>query len=184
MITINLLRASASNPVIWGIPMKTPWPSFLGRSQSPITGIGSTSQNEKKDSNQQLSLDSRVQASVQNLDNGPNPIKPSLSYSPSGLGNPTSEHVLSYLADAESREPLVWLRDDIRIAWLTVLACAEGKADPWRYAFWMYLGAVPEKIIPQLVARAEAHRLMEVPDYDPTAKPVRSVAFPKKEGAA
>jgi hypothetical protein len=108
------------------------------------------------------------------------PSGPRLSYSPVGLENKVSESVCEYLAWCEANEPNVWLRDDIRIAWLTVLNASEGKPDPWRYSFWMYLGRVPEKVIPELVARAERHRLMEVPDYDPTVKMAQSPAASQK----
>lgn len=86
------------------------------------------------------------------------------------LQNKLSARVLSRLAEAETREPDAWLRDDYRIAWLTVLHCAEGIADPWRFAFWKYLGKTPEKLIPLFVERRENHRAMEIPDYDPTLR--------------
>jgi hypothetical protein len=100
----------------------------------------------------------------------------SLTYTPLGLGNQQSERILAYLAGAETREPLVWFKDDIRISWLTVLHCAEGVADPWRFAFWKYLGSIPEKVIPQLVARAEKHAAME-----PLKKPSQSVTSPANQ---
>lgn len=72
-----------------------------------------------------------------------------------------TESILAYLADAEMREPDAWLRDDVRIAWLTVLHCSEGIERPWEYAFYRYLGKHPDKLIPEFVARAERHAAME-----------------------
>lgn len=76
-------------------------------------------------------------------------------------GQRQSEAVLAYLAAAEAREPDVWLRDDIRISWLTVLHAAQGTAQPWEYAFWRYLGRHSSKLIPEFVARADKHAAME-----------------------
>jgi hypothetical protein len=69
--------------------------------------------------------------------------------------------ILNYLAKAEEREQDVWLRDDYRIAWLCVLFASRNYADPWRYAFWHYLGRTPERIIPDLVARTAKHAAMQ-----------------------
>jgi hypothetical protein len=89
-----------------------------------------------------------------------------------------SERVLYRLAQAESRESDVWLRDDYRIAWLTVLYASEERTwglddegesfGPWEFAFVSYLGKSHKKLIPYFVARSERHRLLDVPDYDPT----------------
>jgi hypothetical protein len=40
---------------------------------------------------------------------------------------------------------------------MCVLRASEGHPDPWRYAFWCYFGAVPEKLIPYFVARNQAN---------------------------
>lgn len=183
----------------------TPAVSFLIPPQCPITGIALTlpfqlaappffsqkrsiMQDSKSVLRITLCSESRTELktnppSVINRDiKSAPPSGPRLSYSPVGLGNPHSESVCEYLAACEDREPNVWLRDDIRIAWLTVVNAAQGKLDPWRYSFWMYLGRTPEKLIPFFVERAERHRLMEVPDYDPTVKmAAKSLPHDKKE---
>jgi hypothetical protein len=78
-------------------------------------------------------------------------------------GHALSERVLARLADAERSEPDVWLRDDIRIAWLTVLYCANGKPTPWEWAFNRVVGGQPSKVIPQLVERARKHAMLGLP---------------------
>lgn len=76
-------------------------------------------------------------------------------------GERQSEAVLAYLAAAEAHEEDVWLRDDIRLSWLTVLRAAAGHSDPWRYSFWTMFGKVPEKVIPIWCERAQEHAEME-----------------------
>lgn len=76
------------------------------------------------------------------------------------VGQPFSERVMARLAQAEAREVEAHLADDYRIAWLTVLHCAEGIAQPWEFAFWRYLGQHPKKLIPFFVERAEKHAQM------------------------
>ena len=112
-----------------------------------------------------------------------------------------SERVLFQLALAETNEIDPWLRDDIRISWLTVLHCAEGISQPWEYAFWRYLGKHPDKLIPIFVERAEKHAAMNEPEVSqagalpvlyqsaaqelalPPKKPVSKVASPRKRSA-
>jgi hypothetical protein len=71
------------------------------------------------------------------------------------------QRIAQHLAYAEIREPDAWRRDDYHIAILTVFFAANGNPDPWRFAFWWYLGRTPEKLIPEFVARAERHAAME-----------------------
>jgi hypothetical protein len=71
--------------------------------------------------------------------------------------------VSAFPTAAEQTEPDVWLRDDIRIAWLTVLYCANDRPTPWEWAFNAVVGGHPSKVIPELVARAEKHRVMGLP---------------------
>jgi hypothetical protein len=87
-------------------------------------------------------------------------------------GRLESEGILVYLAAAEDREPDVWLKDDYRIAWLTVLYSANGRATPWEWAFNQVIGGHPSKVIPQLVARDRKHLALELPPK----KSVSSVA--------
>lgn len=73
------------------------------------------------------------------------------------------EHILAYLASAEQAEPDVWARDDYRIAWLTVLYCANSRPTPWAWAFNQVVGGHPSKVIPQLVERARKHAVLGLP---------------------
>lgn len=66
--------------------------------------------------------------------------------------------VLSYLAEAEDRTR-VGDRDDIRVAWITVLKASEGHPDPFAIAFWQYFSESPETLIPFLAARAHLNRI-------------------------
>lgn len=63
-------------------------------------------------------------------------------------GQVESENILAYLASAEQSEQDIWARDDIRLAWLTVLYAARGYDQPWVYAFCMTFGKHPSKAIP------------------------------------
>lgn len=82
-------------------------------------------------------------------------------------GNSFSQRVLVRLAQAESTEPDVWLRDDIRIAWITVLNCANHKPTPWEWAFNTVIGGHPSKVIPQLVERVRKHAEMDLAALPP-----------------
>jgi hypothetical protein len=64
--------------------------------------------------------------------------------------------ILGYLASAEMREEDVWLRDDIRIAWITVLNAAQGSPIPHIEATYTVLGLHPDKVYPAILARREA----------------------------
>lgn len=74
-----------------------------------------------------------------------------------------SERICDYLAKAEDKERDVWLRDDIRLAFLTVLYAGRGYDIPDVWAYYYYLGGHPKKIIPILVERAAKHAAMEAP---------------------
>lgn len=78
-------------------------------------------------------------------------------------GSSFSERVLVRLAAAEQAEPDVWLRDDLRIAWLAVLYSANNRPTPWDWAFNRVIGGHPSKVIPQLVARLDKHAAMGLP---------------------
>lgn len=67
-----------------------------------------------------------------------------------------SERVLARLNQAEDREPNVWFRDDIRIAWITVLRAARGEAIPHVTATYAVLGLHPDKVWPAIMARRRA----------------------------
>jgi hypothetical protein len=73
--------------------------------------------------------------------------------------HPLSRRILSRLIDAEAKEPDPWLRDDLRIARLTVAHAARGDAaslPPHVLASWEVLGLHPEKVWPAIVARRKA----------------------------
>ena len=79
-----------------------------------------------------------------------------------------SERVLVRLFEAEYKEPDAWLKDDYRIAWLTVLHCSEGIEQPWEYAVWKYLGITYQKFQKVMAERGRYHAALEIPDYDPS----------------
>lgn len=78
-------------------------------------------------------------------------------------GSSFSERVLVRLAAAEQAEPDVWMRDDLRIAWLTVLYCANNRPTPWDWAFNRVIGGHPSRVISQLVARLDKHAAIGLP---------------------
>jgi hypothetical protein len=67
-----------------------------------------------------------------------------------------SEHVLAYLASVEDAEMNPWVKDDLRIAWLTVLYAARGYEIPHIWASYMVLGLHPDKVWPAMMTRREA----------------------------
>lgn len=62
-------------------------------------------------------------------------------------------HVWEHLSRSEEAELNLSLRDDLRIAKLCVLEVEAGNLDPWRTAFWNYLGLSPEKFLGILAER-------------------------------
>lgn len=69
-----------------------------------------------------------------------------------------TDSVLTYLALAEDQEPDIWLRDDIRVAWLSVLYAGREYRDPWGFAFWWYFGKTHAKA---LIAWKERREFMQ-----------------------
>lgn len=67
---------------------------------------------------------------------------------------PHVESILQYLSRAESGEIDPWMRDDLRIAWLTVLYSSRGLPQPFVLASYRVLGLHPD----QLQAAIEARR--------------------------
>ena len=67
-----------------------------------------------------------------------------------------TENVLEYLASVEDAEMNPWVKDDIRIAWLTVLYAARGYKEPHVSASYMILGLHPNKAWTAILARREA----------------------------
>lgn len=73
------------------------------------------------------------------------------------VANVRVEHVLEYLQKAEWKAP-IGERDDIRVAYITVIKAFEGHPDPFAIAFWQYFSASPDQLIPFFAARAELWR--------------------------
>jgi len=69
---------------------------------------------------------------------------------------PLSERVLVRLETAERKESDPWLRDDIRIAWITVLYASRGNPQPHIDATYQVLGIHPDKVWPAICARRAA----------------------------
>jgi hypothetical protein len=74
------------------------------------------------------------------------------------VSDPFVARVLARLSEAEWKAPLA-ARDDIRVAWITVLKADEGHPTPFAQAFFQYFGASPEKLIPFFAARADLDRI-------------------------
>jgi hypothetical protein len=89
--------------------------------------------------------------------------------------------ILDYLASAELREDDVWLRDDVRIAWITVLNASQGSPIPHVAATYAVLGLHPDKVWPAILARREA--LLGKPSPSSPKKqpePVKETAYAAK----
>ena len=66
-------------------------------------------------------------------------------FRPSAPVLPTLQGAWKYLSEQESGELNPHLVDDLRIAKLCLLQLEAGNPDPWRFAFWTYIGITPEK---------------------------------------
>ncbi|MGH9496010.1 MAG: hypothetical protein ACRD3B_13505 [Candidatus Sulfotelmatobacter sp.] len=90
-----------------------------------------------------------------------------------------ARRILSRLADALDQEPDPWLRDDLKIAKLTVLYAASGEAvecSPDVLASYEVLGVYPEKVWPKILARRKALGFEEISGAAPVPKkPPQSV---------
>jgi hypothetical protein len=96
-----------------------------------------------------------------------------------------TEAVLQYLESAEQQEHDAWLRDDIRIAWITTLRASRGEPFPHVSATYTVLGVHPDQVWPRIEAR---RRAMLGADYDKffggnssPRKPVQSVKLAQAE---
>jgi hypothetical protein len=67
-----------------------------------------------------------------------------------------TNRVLVRLETAEAKEPDPWMRDDIRIAWITTLYASQGNQQPHVDATYRVLGLHPDKVWPAILARREA----------------------------
>lgn len=68
-------------------------------------------------------------------------------------GNQKVTSVLEYLAQAEQGESDVWLRDDLRISWLTCLYAGRGYEKPHIAATQQVLGIHPDKVFEAMTER-------------------------------
>jgi hypothetical protein len=84
-----------------------------------------------------------------------------------------SERILDYLARAEEQEIDPWLRDDVRIAWITVLRAARRESIPHVSATYTVLGLHPDKVWPAIVERRK------ILFGQPNKKPVQSERDPR-----
>jgi hypothetical protein len=67
-----------------------------------------------------------------------------------------TNRVLVRLETAEAKELDPWMRDDIRIAWITTLYASQGNPQPHVDATYRVLGLHPDKVWPAILARREA----------------------------
>jgi len=75
-----------------------------------------------------------------------------------------TERVLLYLDGVQKKEIDPWLRDDIRIAWITIKWAGEGvpewawhrEAGPYAAATFQVLGCLPDEVWPNIVATRRA----------------------------
>jgi len=75
---------------------------------------------------------------------------------PAERSMPLAERVLVRLEAAEQKESDLWLRDDIRIAWITVLEASRGNPQPHVDATYKVLGIHPDKVWPAILERRKA----------------------------
>jgi hypothetical protein len=91
------------------------------------------------------------------------------------------ESVLAYLERAEFKEIDPWVRDDLRIAWITVLLASRGEAIPHITASYRVLGLHPEKVWPAILARRAA-LLGRAPRKKPSARVTELEAQKQRKG--
>ena len=100
--------------------------------------------------------------------------------------NRKTEAILAYLTQQEALERDPWIRDDLRISWITVLNASRGHSQPFVDASYRVLGIHPEKVWPAILARCKAllgpageshrtHKTPELPGLLLLKKPPKSV---------
>jgi hypothetical protein len=67
-----------------------------------------------------------------------------------------AERVLVYLEQTERKEIDPWLRDDIRIAWITTLYASRGNSQPHIDATYRVLGCHPDQVWERILERRKA----------------------------
>ncbi|HEY3972356.1 MAG TPA: hypothetical protein VGM18_05080 [Candidatus Sulfotelmatobacter sp.] len=97
-----------------------------------------------------------------------------------------TQRILLYLEHAEKKEIDPWLRDDIRIAWITTLEASRGNSQPHVDATYRVLGVHPDQVWTRIVARRKALLGSEYEDFfggvSSPKKPVRSVSLGELRG--
>jgi hypothetical protein len=83
-----------------------------------------------------------------------------------------AQRILFRLEQVEWREPDPHFRDDLRIAWITVLRADRGESLPHVSATYSVLGLHPDKVWPAIEARRRA--LLGIESL-PAKKPAQSV---------
>jgi hypothetical protein len=71
-------------------------------------------------------------------------------------GNQHVESVLFYLSQEEMGESDVWLRDDLRISWLTCLYAFRGYAQPHVAATYQVLGLHPNQVFEAMTEKRKS----------------------------
>lgn len=110
---------------------------------------------------------------------------PSADSGPRDASLELAGRVLLRLEEAEKKELDPWMRDDIRIAWITVFHASQGHSQPHVVATYRVLGIHPDKVWPAIVARREAMLGAEYGNFFPASSPkkpcasVREIPFPK-----
>ena len=98
-----------------------------------------------------------VTAAIFSLPSGNVPVLCPFSLSRTKVSETTlSGRVLARLEQAECKEISPWVRDDIRIAWLTVLYASRGEKDAHFWATYRVLGMPPDQVWPSIVERRMA----------------------------
>lgn len=112
---------------------------------------------------------------------------------PDRTGSERTERVLAYLEQAEKEEIDPWLREDIRIAWITTLWSHKGVPDwswhrdspPYVAATYQVLRCRPEEVWPHIVARRkELFGAAYDRYYDDAGNRIPEVLSPKKPCAS
>lgn len=166
----NLLRASILSG--WSVIVTEPKLNSIGfrptsdnahhpldaQIDDSITDImSSTTEGRKADSGETVTNDSD-DPDIKPPSNRPIPGRPTLQILDGNLQQTSMAdgflaHVWEHLSRSEEAELNLSLRDDLRIAKLCVLEAETGNPDPWRTAFWNYLGLSPEKFLGILAER-------------------------------
>lgn len=155
---------SALIPAGWSVIVTEPKLNLIGfkpasdNAQHPLDAqivdsitdiMSSTPEGRKADSGETVTNDSD-DPDIEHPSTRPIPGRPILQILDGNLQQTSMAdgflaHVWEHLSRSEEAELNLSLRDDLRISKLCVLEVEAGNPDPWRTAFWNYLGLSPEK---------------------------------------